>query len=178
VHPNCPRETIFRSGPICPSLLQLEDILELATFLQWKCAHNFAIKGLLSENNRLSSAHKLSLAISFRVTEWIDQPSSLLTTPLHKITLQEFKHLGSLGSHLVTMTQYSILFHCTIIVYNPIKPMFHGGSCLNMEICRANWESTWWGLAQHYLHPEYPHNSGEIVLRLEGTLVDSVTDAC
>ena len=67
-----------------PPIEALTSILELATFLEMDHAHAFVIQALSGPTLTLSPALRLSLAISFRIKDWIEPAfNELLTIPAH-----------------------------------------------------------------------------------------------
>jgi hypothetical protein len=167
--------------PQFPSLNALKAILELATFLQWEDARHFAIQALSAPTMSLSPALRLSLALSFRISNWIDPAfAELMATPLSSLTLEDFVLLGPPITHLIITTQASIRAHRLLVAYNPFKPPNYDPTCKKPIVgCQCNWEAAWWdGLAQHYLHPDFPASPQDIVTKLETTLIMGVTTAC
>jgi hypothetical protein len=155
--------------------------LELGTFLEWDRARNFAIQALSRSDMQLSPACRLSLAISYRINDWIE-PSfrELLATPTDKITLEDYMHLGYEILHVLISTKAKIHNHRLLVAYNPLNPPAHDASCKSPRVtCQSNWEEAWWdGLARLYLHPESPPSPEEIIMVLENTPVGGVTPAC
>jgi hypothetical protein len=162
-------------------LTALKSILGLATFLQWEDARHFAIQALSAPMMTLSPALRLSLALSFRISNWIDPAfSELMVTPLGSLTLEDFTLLGPPITHLIVTTQASIRAHRLLVAYNPFKPTSHDPTCKKPIVrCQCNWEAAWWdGLARHYLHPDFPASPQDIISKLETTPIMGVTTAC
>ena len=164
-----------------PTLNALTAILELGTFLEMDVARTFAIHTLGAQTVSLSAALRLSLAISFRVAEWIEPAfKELVATPPHLISVGDFSLLGGPVAHLIVATKSAICYHCLFVTYNPFKPPEHDPTCKwPIDACQGNWEAAWWdGLARHYLHPDYPSSPQEIIQKLENTPIIGVTTAC
>ncbi|KAF8507351.1 hypothetical protein JB92DRAFT_2815395 [Gautieria morchelliformis] len=171
----------YRFSPEFPTLSSLISILELSTFLDMDIARAFAIQALGAANMGLSSAYRLSLGLSYHISEWIEPAfKDLMHTPANRIPAEDFVHLGPLVCHLVASTQAEIRALRLSIAFNPLIPPSHHPSCKNTVLaCQAAWESAWWdGLARHYLHPDYPLSPHEALSKLETTNIIGVTTAC
>jgi hypothetical protein len=159
----------------------LTDILELSTFLEWDNARSFAIQTLSSSTIGLTPAHKLSLAISYRIHPWIEPTFQLLmNTQTHSFTVEDSAFLGQRIMMLIVTTQATIRNHRLLVAYNPLKLQHHLTACKQpLTTCQCNWESAWWdGLARHYLHLDFPCSPQDILLKLEKTPVMGVTTEC
>lgn len=170
-----------RFGPEFPPLEALTSILELATFLEMDSARAFAIQALGAPTMDLSPARRLSLALSYRITEWIEPAfRQLVATSANRITPDDFCMLGSPLTHLVMSTQADIHSLRLAIAFNPLKPTSHDVSCQKPYMgCQCSWEAAWWdGLARHYLHPDCPASPREAISKLETTPIVGVTTAC
>ncbi|KAF8573952.1 hypothetical protein K439DRAFT_891785 [Ramaria rubella] len=171
----------YRRNPQFPPLDALKDILELATFLEMEIARSFAIQALASPTLNLSPATRLSLAISFRIGDWIEPAfREMIATPANHMSLEDFTQLGPPVTYLIMATQAAIRSHRLVVAYNPLKPPSHDVSCKKPMIgCQCNWEAAWWdGLARHYLHPDFPASPQDIISKLENTPIIGVTTAC
>ena len=159
----------------------LTAILELGTFLDMEIARSYSIQVLGMPSMGLSPALKLSLAISFRIHDWIEPAfKELISIPSHLISLEDYVLLGPPIGYLITATQSAIRSHRLVVAYNPMKPPSHDPSCKKPMVgCQCNWEAAWWdGLARHYLHPDFPASPQEILSKLETTPIIGVTTAC
>ncbi|KAF8523855.1 hypothetical protein JB92DRAFT_2883211, partial [Gautieria morchelliformis] len=123
----------------------LTDILELALFLQWDTARHFAIQAL--KDSSLTASHWLSLAISYRIPDWIEPAfKDLMDTLPQTFTTEDSMLLGQHIMMLIMTMQAAI------------------------PTCQCNWETVWWdGLACHYLHPDFPSSPQDTLLKLEKT---------
>ena len=141
-------------------------------------ARNFAIHHLSSPQLGLSASHRISLGLGYRITEWLEPAfQELVLTPACQLTVEDFALLGIPVVHLIMATQASI--HCLrlAIAYNP-KPYKHDFTCKRAG-CQSNWEMAWWdGLAQHFLHPDFPTSPHETLEKLESHPIIGVTEAC
>ncbi|KAF8575070.1 hypothetical protein K439DRAFT_1623865 [Ramaria rubella] len=164
----------YRRNLQFPPLDALNDILALATFLEMELelmARVFAIQALALPTMNLSPTTCLSLAISFHIGDWIEPAfCEMIATPANLMNLvEDFMQLGLLVMHLIMATQVAIHLHRLVVAYNPLKPPSHN----------CNWEMAWWdGLAQHYLHPNFPVSPQDIISKLENTPIIGVTIAC
>ncbi|KAF8494782.1 hypothetical protein JB92DRAFT_3147091 [Gautieria morchelliformis] len=88
----------------------LTDILELALFLQWDTARHFAIQAL--KDSGLTASHRLSLAISYRISDWIEPAfKDLMDTPPQTFTTEDSMLLGQHIMMLIMTTQAAIRHH-------------------------------------------------------------------
>ncbi|KAF8590166.1 hypothetical protein K439DRAFT_1612166 [Ramaria rubella] len=168
-------------SPQFPPLDALKDIPELATFLEMEIARTFAIQALASPTMNLSPATRLSLAISFRIGDWVEPAfHKLIATPANMMSLEDFTQLGPPVMYLIMATQAAIHSHHLVVAYNPLKPPSHYISCKKLIIgCQCNWEAAWWdGLARHYLHPDFLASPQDIISKLESAPIIGVTTAC
>ncbi|KAF8490491.1 hypothetical protein JB92DRAFT_3008906, partial [Gautieria morchelliformis] len=134
----------------------LTDIVELALFLQWDTARHFAIQEL--KDSGLTASHRLSLAISYRIPDWIEPAfKDLMDTPPQTFTTDDSMLLGQHSMMLIMTTQAAIRHHRLLVAYNPLKLRPHDVACVKQSAtCQCNWETAWWyGLARHYLHPDF-----------------------
>ncbi|KAF8583515.1 hypothetical protein K439DRAFT_1617426 [Ramaria rubella] len=92
----CVCTNVSRRNPQFPPLDALKDILELATFLVMEIAHSFAIQALASLTLSLSPATHLSLAISFRIGDWI-KPAFQEVITCEPYELRGFHTAGAAG---------------------------------------------------------------------------------
>jgi hypothetical protein len=170
-----------RFGPEFPPLEALTSILELGTFLDMDMARGFAIQALAAPSMGLSAPIRLSLALSFRITEWTEPAfRELITTPANRVTAEDFTLLGSPVAHLIFATQAEIRGLRLAIAFNPLIPASHDPTCKKPVVgCQCSWEAAWWdGLARHYLHPDFPSTPREAISKLENTPIVGVTTAC
>jgi hypothetical protein len=164
-----------------PDVGGLQDILELSTFLEIDIARLFAIQALANPKLNLSPCVRLSLAIRFRISDWIEPAfDELIATPANRIPHEDFMLIGMDVGHLILATQAAIRAHRLLVAYNPLKIANHDPSCEKPVVgCQCNWEAAWWhGLARHYLHPEHPSSPTEMIAKLEKTPLTGVTTAC
>ena len=156
-------------------------MLELATFLEMDHARAFAIQALSGPTLTLSPALRLSLAISFRIKDWMEPAfNELLTIPAHAMSPDDFQLLTGPLLYLIMSTQSANCAHRLLVVYNPLKPPSHNLSCEKPVVgCQCHWEAAWWdGLARHYLHPDFPSSPQDIISKLETTPILGVTTVC
>lgn len=141
-------------------------------------ARNFEIHHLSSPELGLSASHRISLGLSYRITEWLELAfQELVLTPACRLMVEDFALLGIPVVHLIMATQASICCLRLAIAYNP-KPYKHDFTCKRTG-CQSNWEMAWWdGLAQHYLHPDFPTSPHETLEKLETHPIIGVIEAC
>jgi hypothetical protein len=148
-------------------------------FLQWDAAWHFAIEQLATKG--LTASHKLSLAICYRIHDWIEPVFQyLMDTLLQNFTVDDSALLGQQIMILIVTTQAAIHHHWLLVAYNLLKLHHHDTACnKTLATCQCNWETAWWdGLACHYLHPNFPCSPQDILLKLEKTPVMGVTTEC
>ena len=153
----------------------------MSLFLEWDAACNFAIQILATPELALSPNQQLSMAISYRIHDWIGLAfNELIMIPAHAFSLEEFLLLGPPITHIIVSTQSVICNHQLLVSYNPSRPPSHNNSCLKpIMACQQNWESAWLdGLARHYLHPDFPLSPDDMLSKLENASVVGVTNAC
>ena len=82
-------------------------------------ARNFAIHHLSSPALGLSPAHRISLGLGYRITEWLKPAfGELLLTPACQLTVEDFALLGIPVVHLIMAMQASI-FHFKYTGHSP-----------------------------------------------------------
>ncbi|KAF8574271.1 hypothetical protein K439DRAFT_1550709 [Ramaria rubella] len=148
----------YRRNLQSPPLDALKDILELATFLEMEISRSFAIQALASPTLNLSPATRLSLAISFRIGDWIEPAfREMITTPANHMSLEDFTQLGPPVTYLIMATQAAIRSHCLVVAYNLLKPPSHDvASAIGRQ----------------------PASPQDIISKLENTPIIGVTTAC
>jgi hypothetical protein len=105
-----------------PDVGGLQDILELSTFLEIDIARLFAIQALANPKLNLSPCVRLSLAIRFRISDWIEPAfDELIATPANQIPHEDFVLIGMDVVHLILDTQAAIHAHRLLVAYNPLK---------------------------------------------------------
>ncbi|KAF8511391.1 hypothetical protein JB92DRAFT_3118133 [Gautieria morchelliformis] len=164
-----------------PPLEGLVSILELGTFLQIDVARSFAIQALSTDSLNLSPARQLSLALRFRISDWIELDfKALVATPAHRLSLEDASFLGLTIMHIIHSTQSEICHLRLVLAYNPLKMDKHNVSCKRPALgCQASWEAAWWDrFACHYLHPDHPCTPLEALAKFESANIAGVTTAC
>ncbi|KAF8514658.1 hypothetical protein JB92DRAFT_2811277 [Gautieria morchelliformis] len=164
-----------------PPLEGLVSILELGTFLQIDVARSFAIQALSTDSLNLSPARQLSLALRFRISDWIELAfKALVVTPAHRLSLEDASFLGLTIMHIIHSTQSEIRHLRLVLAYNPLKMDKHDVLCKRPALgCQASWEAAWWdGFARHYLHPDHPCTPLEALAKFESANIAGVTTAC
>ncbi|KAF8531042.1 hypothetical protein JB92DRAFT_2854718, partial [Gautieria morchelliformis] len=119
----------------------LTDILELALFLQWDTARHFAIQVL--KDSGLTASHRLSLAISYRIPDWIELAfKDLMDTPPQTFTTEDSMLLGQHIMMLIMTMQAAICHHRLLVAYNLLKLRHHDIACVKQSAtCQCNWET-------------------------------------
>ncbi|KAF8512633.1 hypothetical protein JB92DRAFT_2927402 [Gautieria morchelliformis] len=164
-----------------PPLEGLVSILELGTFLQIDVARSFAIQALSTDSLNLSPARQLSLALRFRISDWIELAfKALVATPGHRLSLEDASFLGLTIMHIIHSTQSEIHHLRLVLAYNPLKMDKHNVLCKRPALgCQASWEASWWdGFARHYLHPDHPCTPLEALAKFKSANIAGVTTAC
>ena len=164
-----------------PSLEGLVSILELGIFLQIDVARAFAIQALSTPSFNLSPARWLSLAFTFRISDWIESAfKELVATPAHQLSLEDASLLGLTIMHIIHSTQSEIRHLRLVLAYKPLKMEKHDVSCKWPVLgCQASWEAVWWdGFARHYLHPDHPCTPLEALTKFESTNIVGITTSC
>ncbi|KIJ33432.1 hypothetical protein M422DRAFT_264536 [Sphaerobolus stellatus SS14] len=161
---------------------ELADILELGTFLDMHCARVTAIEQL-SRISNFPPALKLSLALSFHVSEWIEPAfRQLLKTDAGSLTYGDFIILGPYMTHILMTTQFAIHHYRSSLAFHPYR-LVHQTGChspgLEYSVCQKKWSNEWkQGFTPLYLHPDAPLSPEEAMQKLAAAPMPGVTPAC
>ena len=164
------------------SISDLSDILELGTFLEMDCARDTAISRL-SLHPDLPSVLKLSLGISFCVSQWIEPAFlHLLGLDINLLTTSDFILLGPAVLRILVTTQSTVSRTRLLIGLNPYK-LLHQPTCNSpgpeFSLCQNKWSDAWrLGFGPHYIHPDIHLTPADALEKLSTLPMKGVTPQC
>jgi len=147
------------------TLEDLDDLLNMACFIQADKAREFAINVLNSRD--VPIPWMLYYGQCYDIPEWIPNAFWAL---VHRWT----GNLTETNFHILGCRNLRVLFHVKEEVSNlrsqisytaPSIP--HDSTCPSNKECQDTWNASWWGsFARHYLHPERPETPDEAIFKL------------
>lgn len=137
-----------------PTLPYLLSILKLSDFWLIRDGIRFVVDAL-PQHPQFDAPLKLHLALTYRITDWIE-PSyrALLQKRYSQISQADAIRLGIEVYFIVMQTKHLIDEIAQAIAFHPPAP-FHSWLTHDKKKCSQAWADGWWGgFARHILHPD------------------------